>query len=806
VTTTPLILETIAADGVVLVRTPLVVGVTLVQAQPGVTYRVVNDLGGRVTHSALVQRAGDDLSIELPQDRKVSLEGFFSRCTPESSCTLSMENIGGLPGETVTQATPPVAQLADGGLLMYASGAPAAPMPAQESAFSFKPLAGVAGGLAIMAGAAGGGGGGGSSSGDTTPPDPPLLSSSPFTKLAHPVFTGTAEPGARVTLTLFDTTRVTYEATAAGDGTWRIDTAVDTPRLGAPITLAEGVPVSLGVIATDAAGNTSAITTGTVTLDSIALSAPVITSPLVTSDTTPAIRGTAEPGSRVTLALDFDRDGTIDATWTTTATDAGAWSIDLADAPASGSLPGGQLNDGSSTAVTVTATDNAGNASPATTAVLRIDASLPPAPTIALVSGDDAINAGEAGAGVTISGTLPEADRPVSVSWGGVTIAATVSGTGWTAVFSPEQIPGADGTVPVRASYLSAGGATSDVGSRDVLIDRIAPLAPSIAAVPENSGGGINAIEASDGTQVRIALAGTGAAAGDLVVLTWGGTTVATHTITATELGGGLATVTVAASALAGLPDGTGELIARIDDVAGNAGAPSDSFAVTLDRSPPAASAGITTVTDDVPLITGSVANGGVTNDSAPTLSGTLSTTLAFGDMVEVLRNGQALGFATVSGTQWSFGDPGLPGDGSYAYTVRVVDGAGNRGNLSGGYSIVLDATAPSRTLVDEYVVDNVKPDRGRIDNGDPTNDTRPELILTLDAVLSGGESLRIYRSTDAGDASLIGVATHDRGTTYSWTEDSALARGSSYTYTADIVDAAGNLASLPLKYTIAVI
>lgn len=802
----PLVLETIAADGTVLVRTPLVIGVTLVQAQPGNAYRVVNDLGGRVTNSALVHRVGDDLRIDLPQDRNVSLEGFFSRCSPGSPCTLSMENIGGLPGETVTPATQPVVELPDGGLLMYASGAPAAPAPAEDSAFSFKPLAGIAGGLAIIAGAAGGGGGSGSSSGDTVAPDPPRITSSPFTRLAHPAFTGTAEPGAKVTLTLFDTTPVTYETTAASDGTWLIDTAVDAPRLGARIALAEGVSIPLGVIATDASGNASAIATGTVTLDTIALPAPIITSPLVTADTTPAIRGTAEPGSRVTLALDLDRDGNVDATWTTVANDSGVWSIDLANAPASGSLPGGQLTDGSSTGITVTASDNAGNASPATTAVLRVDTSLPPAPTIGVVSGDDAVNAAEAGVGVTISGTLPEADRPVSVSWGGVTIAATVSGTSWTAVFAPGQIPGADGTAPVTASYLSADGATSEVGSRGVLIDRIAPLAPSIAAVPENSGGGINAVEASDGTQVRISLAGTGAAAGDHIVLTWGGTAVATHTISATELGGGLATITVAGSALAGLPDGTGSLVARIDDLAGNAGAPSEAFVVTLDRSPPAAGARITTVTDDVPLVTGSVANGGVTNDSAPTVSGTLSATPASGDVVEVLRNGQPVGFATVSGTSWSFGDSGLPDGGTYTYTARVVDGAGNRGSLGSGYSIVVDTTAPNHTLVDADVVDNVKPGQGSVADGGTTNDTRPELTLKLDAVLSSGESLRIYRSTDSGDASMIGVATRDRGTTYSYTEDSPLARGSSYTYSADVADAAGNLAPLPLKYTITVI
>src|SRR5690606_15636120 len=522
--------------------------------------------GGRVTHAALVQRVGDDLKVDLPQDRNLSLEGFFTRCTPETPCALSMENIGGIAGETVTPATQPVAQLADGGFLMYASGAPAAASPASESALSFKPLVGIAGGVAIL-GAAGGGGGGGGGSGDSTPPLAPELTSSAITRLARPVFAGTAEPGSKITLTLFDTNRVTYETTVASDGTWRIDTAVATPLLGAPITLVEGVPVTLALIATDAAGNASPITSGSVTLDSVALAAPVITSPLLTQDTTPVIRGIAEPGSRVTVGLDLDRNGTIDATWVATTQASGEWSVDIGTPPATGALPGGHLANLSSTGLVVTASDDAGNQSPSTTAVLQVNTSLPPAPTIDAVAGDNAVNALEAGASVTVTGTVPEAVSSVTVSWGTATVAATVTGNTWTAVFAPAQVP-ADGATSVLASYVSAGGATSAEAARAVLVDRLAPGAPTITQVPENGSGGINAVEASDGTVVRIGLGGTGAVAGDRIVLQWGGATV-THTITGTEIGGNVATVNVSAATIGAQGDGSFGIVARIVDVAG---------------------------------------------------------------------------------------------------------------------------------------------------------------------------------------------------------------------------------------------
>jgi hypothetical protein len=687
-----IILETVAADGALLLRTPLVIGITLVQAQPGLTFRVVNDFGGRVAHSALVKRVGDDLRIELPQDRNVSLEDFFTRCTPEASCSLSMENIGGTADEAITPATAPVAGLPEGGLLMYASGAVvAAPVTAAaESGFSFRPVVALVGGLAI-AGAAGGGGGG--SGGDSTPPEAPQITSSALTRLAQPVFTGTAEAGARVTLTLFGTSPVTYETTAGTDGAWRIDTATAAPRAGTPIMLAEGVPVTLSVIATDAAGNPSTITSGSVTLDSIALTAPVITSPLVTSDTTPAIRGTAEAGSQVTVALDLDRNGSIEATWIATASASGTWSVDLGTPPASGTLPGGRLADGSITRLVLTASDGV-NTSAQSTAELRVDRSLAPAPTIAAVAGDDAVNMIEADVGVTISGTLPEAGRPVSVTWGAVTLPATVNGNAWSVTFSPAQVPDS-GSAPVRASYVSAGGAASDEATRDVLVDRIAPLAPTIVAVPENGNGGISATEAANGTPVQVSLAGTGAVAGDRIVLQWDGVAVANRAITGTEIGGGIATVTVPAATLMGSTEG------------------------------------------------------------------------------------------------------------SHVVTARIVDVAGNEGTTSGGFPVLLLDRSPDYTLINARIIDNVGLFRGTVPDGGTTDDTRPELRLTLDSVLASGDSLRIYRATGSGPAVLVREFTQ-RTDDFSYT-DGPLTLGRTYTYTAQVVDTAGNVTPLSLDYSISI-
>jgi len=619
------------------------------------------------------------------------LEGFFTRCPPDDPCSLSLENLGGSATDAITPATRPVAAMADGSFLMYAAGPLAAAVPAApEAETSYKPALALLGGLAI---AGAGGGGGSAASPDTTAPSAPTVDLGSFTNKAQPVFSGTTEPGAVVTLTVFADGPVTWETRAGADGSWRIDTAVDYPKFGLPITLVEGIAVQYSVVATDAAGNRSDVTQGSLTLDSLALAAPVITSPLVTGDTTPVIRGLAEPGAKVTVAVDIDRDGVPDATWTTIAADSGAWSVDLGSPPASGSLPNGQLASGSSAIITVTASDSAGNTSPPAVATLRIDASLAPPPTIGIVAGDDAVNALEAGAPLTVGGTLPEPDRPVTVTWGATTLAATVSGTSWTVTFSPSQIP-PDGAEPIRVTYVSSIGAESDEATRDVLIDRIAPRAPSITAVPENAGGGINAAEAADGTLVRIDLTGTGAAAGDSVVLRAGETVLAVHTITGTEIGGNVATVEVTAAGLAQLGDGRFSLVASIIDYSGNQGAPSAAFPITI------------------------------------------------------------------------------------------------------------DTTAPARTLTAATIIDDAPPGRGEIADGGSTNDRTPTLSLTLDAVLDSGDVLRIYRASGEGEPLLAGVATRDRQSTYEFT-DGPLPRNDAYTYTAEIVDAVGNVAPLPLNYTI---
>ena len=121
---------------------------------------------------------------------------------------------------------------------------------------------------------------------------------------------------------------------------------------------------------------------------------------------------------------------------------------------------------------------------------------------------------------------------------------------------------------------------------------------------------------------VRVSLSGTNAVAGDTLQL-YNGTGTSSqlgtsYTITSGDISNGFADVQTGA-----LSNGaTYTLTARVTDGAGNQSTASGSFIITEAGTAPAAPA-ITSVTDDVPPVTGTVADNGVTNDATLTITGT---------------------------------------------------------------------------------------------------------------------------------------------------------------------------------------
>lgn len=505
---------------------------------------------------------------------------------------------------------------------------------------------------------------------DTTPPLTPVITSvsddqapglgtianGQNTNDPTPTFSGTAEAGA--TITLYENGTVIGTTTAQPDGAWSVSTS----------TLASGTHV-ITAVATDAAGNSSPNSTAfTLTVDTTAPQTPILTSVVddvaggvtgnlangqITNDNRPTLNGTAEAGSVVSI---YDGDTLLGVT---SANASGAWSF----TPTTG------LNDGTRT-LTVTATDPAGNVSPATSGfTIVVDTLAPTVPLITSIVDDVPNNTGAIGNGQSTNDTQPtlngtaEANSAVSIFDNGAlvtTVNANASGNwSWTPTASLGQ-----GSHAYSVSAADAAGNVSAASpSTTIIVDTIAPGAPG------------NLVINATGNRVT----GT-AEAGSTVTIT-SETGVVLGTATADGTGSFTATLTPAQTN--GQP-----LLAFAQDKAGNTGIAAG-FTAPDTRVPEAPI--ITNVVDDVGIYTGAIANGPVTNDAQPTLNGTAQA----GATVSIYNNGALLGTTTANASgNWSFTPTGNLTEGSHAFTATATNANGT-GSVSTAATVIVDTLAP---------------------------------------------------------------------------------------------------------------
>jgi hypothetical protein len=198
-------------------------------------------------------------------------------------------------------------------------------------------------------------------------------------------------------------------------------------------------------------------------------------------------------------------------------------------------------------------------------------------------------------------------------------------------------------------------------------------------------------------------------------------------------------------------------------------------------------------LSDDVVPIVGTIADGGVTNDTRPTYSGKATADI---DHVNIYDNGKLVGSAVVdSDGHWSFTSKTSLAEGStHEYTAAAVDRAGNEGpRISGtsdaGWSFTIDSLPPDNSTSGIVVgsitlTDDRAPVTGEIADGSATNDRRPTYSGQATADI---DHVNIY---DGG--TLLGSAAVDSDGRWSFTPDSDLAEGS-HEFTVSAVDASGN-------------
>ncbi len=570
---------------------------------------------------------------------------------------------------------------------------------------------------------------------------------------ATPLLRGTAEAGSVVTIR--DGNTVLGSVTAGSGGAWSFVTPA----------LAEGAH-TFNVTASDAAGNVSPNATLTLTVDTTppaAVSNLVVTDdaapntgPLVngavTNDATPVLSGTAEAGGIVTVY-----DGTA-VLGSVAADGSGAWSF---TSPA--------LNNGPH-ALSVTVRDAAGNVSPASpTVAITVDTVAPAAPTLVVtndVANTTVANGAASGDSTpTLSGSA-EANSLVIIRDGTTLLGSvTASGTGsWS--FTPATAL-SEGSHTFSITATDAAGNVSSSVSSTAIIDTVAPGAVTGLAAANNNGSTAIVIPNNSVTSDNTPLLTGSGEAGARVTILDGNVALGTAIVSSNGSWSFVSPV---------LSEGIHTLNVTQTDAAGNVSPPA-SITLTVDTVAPAAVSNLT-ITDDVAPVTGPLANGAVTNDATPTLSGTAEANA----VVTVYDGSTTLG-SVVAGSDgaWSF-TPGALSNGVHSLSTTVRDAAGNVSPATPAVAITVDTVAPAApSLVVTNDINNTT-----VANGGATRDSTPTLSGTAEA-----NSLVIVRD----GTTVLGSVTASGSGSWSFTPGTALSEGS-HTFSITATDAAGNVSS----------
>ncbi|TNC07282.1 hemagglutinin, partial [Methylobacterium terricola] len=619
------------------------------------------------------------------------------------------------------------------------------------------------------------------------------------TRNTTPTLTGTAEPGAVVTLLNGGVVLGTALADSGGAFSF-------TPA--AP--LGDG-SYSLTATARDAAGQVGPASQAvTFVIDTAAPGIPTVTSPGgLVADTQPVLTGTGEAGTTVTLFDGAAAIGTAIVAQTGTFTvgpanplaqGAHSLSVQLTDAAGNASAvtaplslvvdtlapaapvvaTAGLINDATPTltgtaepGVTVTLSNNgtvlgsvvadgtgafsftpgqafgegtnlitavaqdaAGNLGPASAAVtLTIDTLAPPAPSITTAGGLTRDDT------PTIIGTA-EAGAIVTLLDGTTVLGTALADSGGAFSFTPAA-PLGDGTYTLTATARDAAGLVGPPSQAVTLvIDSNPPLAPTVT-----SPGGLVA-------DTQPVLTGTGEA-GTTVTLFDGAAAIGTAIVAQT----GTFTVSPASP----LAQGAHSLSVQLTDAAGNTSAVTAPLSLVVDTLAPAA-----------PV----VATAGLINDATPALTGTAEP----GVTVTLSNNGTVLGSVVADGTgAFSFTPGQAFGEGTNLITAVAQDAAGNLGPVSAAVTLVVDTAAPGApTLAAATAL---------------TNDSTPVLTGTAEA----GTTVTLLNGT-----AVLGTAVADGTGAFSLTPATPLGDGS-YALTATATDAAGNVSGASAPVTVAI-
>ncbi|MEP1410241.1 MAG: Ig-like domain-containing protein [Maribacter dokdonensis] len=572
--------------------------------------------------------------------------------------------------------------------------------------------------------------------------------------------TTNVEDGQTVTVVLNGTT---YSPVVTGN-TWTFDiSALEAQALDANETITADV--------SDVAGNSATQATRDIQHDAI-VPIPVIVIDDITADNilnateaaadvavTGNVTGDFNNGDTVTLTVDgTDYTGTVDA--------AGDYSIDV---------PGSKLAADPDTTVdgSVTTTDTAGNSATATdTQVYSVD-TVAPAITLNIddITADNILNATEAAADVTVTGTVSgdfNTGDTVTLTVDGTDYTGTVNAAGDYSIDVPGSKLAADPDTTVDGSVTTTDTAGNSATATDTQVYSVDTVEPAITLNIDD----ITADNILNATEAAADVAVTGNVTGDFndgdtVTLTVDGTDY-----TGTVDAAGDYSIDVPGSKLAADPDTTVDGSVTTTDTAGNSATAIDTQVYSVDTTSPAIT---------VNVVAGDDIINATEDDSPVTINGT-TTNVEDGQTVTVTLNGETY-TTIVSGNIWTLDIPALDAQALPAnatITADVSDVAGNSATQA-TRDIQHDVTTPT-IAINVVALDDI------------INATEDDSPVTISGTTTNVED------NQAATVVLNGTTYSPLVTGNTWTFDitalEAQALDATETITADVSDVAGNSAT----------
>ena len=542
---------------------------------------------------------------------------------------------------------------------------------------------------------------------------------------------GSGEAGASIKVEINGHTQTT---TVSNTGTW----TVNFPTTQIP---AGEYETAIKVTATDSFGNATVITDTLVvdTVNTIGFNSVTTDNVVNGAEATAGfvISGSSQAGATVVITLQG-------VTKTVTAGADGKWSFDFA---------AGQLTAGEYTAtVSATSTDSAGNVKTATHS-FTVDTTTNV--SLGVVATDDVVNAAEAGAGVTLSGT-GQAGSSVKVEWNGQTLTGTVGADGKWAVNFATVAGGTYATTAIVTATDAAGNTATT--TRAVQVDT--EISVSIDASQAGGDNIVSALERS-GTLVLTGRAEAGAR----VEVTFEGVT---RVVTANGAG-----VWSANYAPGEYPAGTYDatISVKATDAAGNTATATRTIDVDTEVVPFAKSTD-STGTDKV--LNGTEAAAGLTVTGVVEPGSTVTVKLGTGATVNATVAADGSWTAVIPAGQ-------IPaGEGTASLQIKATDHVGNTSVLNETVKIdtLVNNLTRTGTIAGDGVINETEAAAGVLFQG--TVEANSTVVVTL----TGGASRTITVGADGKWSATFAEAELPQGT-------------GTGTVTVHATDAAGNTKSI---------